>query len=207
VRELFARSHLAERVRQQLRVLSAYALPHVQFLEGETTLLEIRQAPYRDAIPRRIFAYWWLVLLLSGLIMLLVAFFEMQAQTSLLLTWLVLFLPISLFAWAAQEKLHYEQWRVILTDRRTILFMPDPKSWWRVDTIRMGKGKISVVDTNFSRSPWWGLFQTWSGARDLVISMSGYAFKEGHAEVQGGLIIPDVMAEDVKKLEESIFKK
>ena len=40
-----------------------------------------------------------------------------------------------------------------------------------------------------------------------MISISGYGFKTNTAEVRDGLIIPDVMPEDVKKLEEIVFKK
>ncbi len=44
-----------------------------------------------------------------------------------------------------------------------------------------------------------------TGARDLVISISGYEFKPDAAEVKCGLVIPDIMPEDVSRLEEIVF--
>jgi hypothetical protein len=184
----------------------AYVLPRPELLDGETIQLELRPAPYRDAIPRRILQLWWLIILISLLLMLLLGYLAVLGGNSPFVG-ILGFFPLMLVAWAIDERLQYEQWRLILTNWRTIIFMPDPKAWGRVDSIRMGAGKISVIDTNFSPSAWWGIFQTWTGARDLVISMSGYAFKEGRAEVQGGLTIPDVMPGDIKKLEEKVFGK
>ena len=56
-----------------------------------------------------------------------------------------------------------------------------------------------------TQNQWWRIWQLFTGARDLVISISGYEFKPDAAEVKGGLVIPDVMPEDVSKLEEIVF--
>jgi len=61
------------------------------------------------------------------------------------------------------------------------------------------------VDVNLSSNQWWRMWQLFTGARDLVMSISGYEFKPDAAEVKGGLVIPDVMPEDVSKLEEIVF--
>jgi len=44
-----------------------------------------------------------------------------------------------------------------------------------------------------------------TGARDVILSLTGYEFKPEGAEVKGGLRFPDVMPEDIVKLEEIIF--
>lgn len=185
---------------------SDYALPPPYerlLLDGEKVLLEIRQAYYRNKVPSTILKFWWLVLAATAAVGLLL--FHLTASWAVAA--LVILLPLLIFAWALTEQLHFHQWRLIITDKRTIIYMPDPDSWWRVDHVRMGgPKKIAVVDANFSRSAWWGIFQTITGARDLVISISGYAFKANRAEVQGGLTFPDVMPQDIRKLEEIIFK-
>ncbi len=199
-------SQLLQATRARMATFIDYALPPSYerlLLDGEKVLLEIRQAPYRVTLPGFVLRWWWLVLFLTAGPLVLLFYFI----SALILFPLALLLPLLILARAATERLHYEQWRLIITDKRTIIYMPDPDSWWRVDNVRMGGAKkIAVVDTNFSHSPWWGLFQTATGARDLVISISGYAFKANRAEVQGGLTFPDVMPQDVRKLEEIIFK-
>jgi hypothetical protein len=205
-RDHIAQSPAGVRVLALVHAWTVYTLPTLDLLEGEKVELEIRQAWYRSAFPTFIWHYSWVIGLIALVMLALVGYVEIRVWNSMLISWLTLLLPLALLLWAAVERLRYEQWRLIITNRRTILYIPDPEHWWRVETVRMGGTKrISVVDTNFSRNPWWGIFQTWTGARDLVFSTSGYAFKEGKAQVMGGLIMPDVMPEDVRKLEEKIF--
>jgi hypothetical protein len=118
---------------------------------------------------------------------------------------IVFLLFLVLVTQAAEERLRYTQWLLLVTNRRTIVYMPIPKSRFLVDNVRLQAGKIQVVDVNLSPNQWWRIWQLFTGARDLVISISGYEFKPDAAEVKGGLVIPDVMPEDVSKLEEIVF--
>ena len=182
-------------------------IPTLDLLEGEVIRLDIHQAPYRDVVPRRIFGFWWAILLATSALTLLIGYAAQQVGGPFALGLFVWVIPILVFAWAAEERIHYQQWRLVITNWRTIMFMPTPRSHWLVDDVRLQAGRIQVVDVNYSPSRWWRLFQIATGARDLVISISGYGFKTNTAEVRDGLIIPDVMPEDVKKLEEIVFKK
>lgn len=62
-----------------------------------------------------------------------------------------------------------------------------------------------MVDTGWSPHPIWGFFQAMTGARDVILSLAGYEFKPEGAEVKGGLRFPDVMPEDIARLEEIVF--
>jgi hypothetical protein len=156
---------------------------------------------------------WWVILIFTGLVMLALnlATHSPDPAVSNPLTLpaiiLALIVPILLFLWAFEDLLRYKQWRLFVTNRRTILYVPDPRSWLLLDSVRLQAGKIQVIDTNFSPNLWWGIFQSWFGARDLVLSLSGYEFKPNTAEVKGGLVFPDVMMEDIMKLEEVVFPK
>lgn len=199
---------LTRRVRQSIQqAYSIYLLPRPRLLRDEVVQLEIRQAWYRSAIPNLILRYWWLGLIVTVALAVAVSYLAAQVQASPILSLIVLLVALAMFAWAVQEALRFNQWRLLITNRRTIIFMPDPRAWLRADNVRLQAGKIQVVDVNFSSSWWWGLFQSWTGARDLVISLSGYEFKPDSAEIKGGLVFPDVMPEDVTKLEEIVFPK
>jgi hypothetical protein len=193
--------------RSVTQAYSTYLLPKPQLLRDEVIQLEIRQAWYRHVVPGSILRYWWLVMLLTVALMAAVGYWASQSGTSPFLALIVLLISLAILIWAIQETLCYNQWRLLITNRRTIIFMPDPRAWLRVDNIRLQAGKIQVVDVNFSSSWWWGIFQSLTGGRDLVISLSGYEFKPNSAEIKGGLVFPDVMPEDVAKLEEIVFPK
>lgn len=106
---------------------------------------------------------------------------------------------------ALRHILLHEQWSLLVTNKRLILITPDPRRRGLADAIYLMRGKIQVVDTNWSRSPWWGLFQAATGARDILLSLAGYEFKAEGAEVKGGLRFPDVEQQDIRRLEELIF--
>ncbi len=110
------------------------------------------------------------------------------------------FIAESIWGWLA-----YHQWQFIVTNKRYILVTPDPDRTGFADAIYLKRGKIQVLDTNFSRSPVWGLFQILTGSRDVMLSMGGYEFYETGAKVKGGLRFPDVLPEDIRRLEELIF--
>jgi len=200
-------SQIAERLRAVLDALTTYVLPRPKLLRNEEILLEIHQAWYRHTLPMWILSHWWLIFIVTGLLMLAVVFITLRAELSPWMAMLLLILPITMFLWAAEEVLRFKQWRLLITNRRTIIYVPDPRSWLLVDSARLQAGKIQVIDTSFSTNPWWGLLQSVTGARDLIISMSGYEFKPNSAEVKGGLIFPDVMQEDINALEEIVFPK
>ncbi|MBN1954730.1 MAG: hypothetical protein JW900_06725 [Anaerolineae bacterium] len=119
----------------------------------------------------------------------------------------VLFAGASLFLLfeSLRQVILHEQWRFIVTNKRIILITPDPQRHGLADAIYLKRGKIQVVDTNWSSSPVWGLFQSITGSRDVLLSLAGYEFQTKGAVVKGGLRFPDVAPSDIAKLEELIF--
>lgn len=208
-----ARVKSASQLDSVVDTFASRVLPRPKLLRNEEILLEIHQAWYRYAVPAFILRNWWAILILTGIVMLVLNFVtrgntpNASNPLTLFIIILVLLVPILLFVWAFEDLLHYNQWRLFVTNRRTILYVPDPRSWLLLDSVRLQAGKIQVIDTSFSSNLWWGLFQSWFSARDLVISLSGYEFKPHTAEVKGGLIFPDVTLEDIMKLEEIVFPK
>ncbi len=184
--------------------LSESVFPEIHYLEGETKEIVIRMAEYRINVPSRL-------AVLSGIGL---VFGAVLAFLSWRLPW-----PISLrtiftgfalgMAWvlahALEDLLLYEQWQFIVTDKRIILVTPDPEQRWLADAIYLKGGSIKVLDTNWSKRPFWGVFQASTGARDVTLSMGGYEFKEEGAKVKAGLRFPDMMPGDIIALEKLIF--
>ncbi len=187
-----------------LRPLMEGVLPAPRLLKEETVQLEIRMAPYRVQVSQ------WIM---NGSLVLLVISLPMAIAASLahipaplqVGTWLLVFLEVVAFGRAVRNILLYHQWRFILTNKRIIIIAPDARRRGFADVVYLKGGKIQVVDTSWSRSPLWGLFQAMTGARDVLLSLTGYEFKPEGAEVKGGLLFPDVMPEDIARLEELIF--
>lgn len=183
--------------------IRANYLPEIHRFEGEEDQLVIRMAPYRKVIPFigfKVSAALMVAAAVFGVFELIVAP-ELPLGTiaiALALAALVITLEF------ARELLIYYQWQFILTNRRLILITPDPDKFGYADAIYL-KSKIQVMDTNWSKSPFWGFFQALYGSRDVVLSLSGYEFAEKGARVKGGLRFPDVMPEDILKLEKLIF--
>lgn len=179
-------------------------LPEIHRFEGEVDRLEIRMAPYRKTVPLIGFR------VSAGLmgLALIFAIVEWFIHPAGPWGWISAGLSVAALLIALEfgkELLLYQQWRFLLTNRRIILITPDPDKFGYADAIYLKGGKIQVLDTNWSKSPFWGLFQAIYGSRDVVLSMSGYEFAEQGARVKGGLRFPDVMPEDIIKLEELIF--
>ncbi|MBN1877665.1 MAG: hypothetical protein JXA33_25810 [Anaerolineae bacterium] len=178
-------------------------LPKPHYLEGETIQRVIRMAPYRAQVPKTLGVLGMILLILS-LVGLLITFLihsdagEMLASGGAVIGLLLLFE-------SAQDWLSYNQWQFILTDKRIILVTPDPDRKGFADAIYLKQGKIQVLDTNYSKSPIWGLFQILKGSRDVMLSMGGYEFYEQGAKVKGGLRFPDVASDDISHLEKLIF--
>jgi len=176
-----------------------------RLLPGEEPQLEIRLAWYRDILGGIIFHYfgWALaVTLLLTLALLVYAVFFAG------LVWYVALIPLGLFfiivLIAIKERIEYMQWRLLKTNARLIISIPQPGTLFLVDNIEL-KGLPTVVDTNWSRNPVWRVFQFFTGARDLYLSLAAYRFVEGTARVGDALIIPDVMPDQVFELKRLVF--
>ena len=182
-------------------VQSFFPKPH--YLEGETVQQKIRMAQYRAEMPR-IFATAGVVLLVPALVaFIFLAVFGSDASKMVAAIFTIL--ALLLLYEAAESWMAYHQWQVIVTNKRFILITPDPNRKGFADVIYLKAGKIQVLDTNFSRSPVWGLFQILTGSRDVMLSLSGYEFVESGAKVKGGLRFPDVKVEDIDRLEQLVF--
>jgi len=178
-------------------------------LDDEIVLFVVHMAPYRMLVPETVMERMPLLLLgwvLSGLSVYLLGWAQGLSWLAYLAAFPLLVLLAAWF-WALKEWLVHHQWRVVITNRRTIIGMP----WHRsgliplIDQVQI-QG-ITVVDTSWSRNPFWRLFQIKDDARDLVLSIAGYEFKEESAEVKGGLRMPDVLMSDIRHLQEFIFPK
>ncbi len=187
--------------------LRSSVLPEIHFLPGEKIKLEIRMAPYRRQVPLLLAKIGGVAAGGLAVAAIIVSMVESAGVALAIDTflWAAVFACIVMVIAEAETILLYEQWRFILTDKRIIIVSPDPEQRGFADAIYLKGGKIQVLDTNWSKNPFWGLFQATQGARDVTLSMSGYEFKETGAQVKGGLRFPDVMPGDVQKLEELIF--
>jgi len=178
-----------------------------RLLPGEEPELEVRLAWYRDIIGELVFRFFVLLVIIT------------LAMTAVLVVWSVFIGGLSLW-WALlppallllliitaiQERIHYLQWRLLKTNARLIISVPQQGANLPiVDNIEL-KGLPAVVDTNWSPSLFWRTFQFFTGARDLAISLQGYRFIEGTARVADSLTMPDVMPDDVFELKRLIFR-
>lgn len=177
-----------------------------RLLPHEEPQLEIRMAWYRDIVGGIVFHYFNYVL---GITLLLVAAVLLYAirtgGISLYWAFAPIVLLLILIVYAVIERIEYRQWRLLKTNARLIISIPQPGSIFLVDNIEL-KGLPQVVDTNWSRNPLWRIFQFFTGARDLYLSLAAYRFVEGTARVGDALVIPDVMPDQVFELKRLIFK-
>jgi hypothetical protein len=178
-------------------------LPKPHYLEGEEVQQVIGMASYRAKVPK-VLGIFGVLILIPGLVLFGTASIAQTETVQLLASTFVIIALFFLFE-SAQEWLNYNQWQFIVTNKRFILITPHPQRHAFADVIYLKGGKIQVLDTNFSKSPLWGLFQVLQGTRDVMLSMSGYEFYETGAQVKGGLRFPDVRPEDIRRLEELIF--
>lgn len=184
--------------------LSQSVLPDVHYLDGEILKLTIRMAPYRKNVPRTFIRGGGLILIIS-LVLTGLSFLPGWPPSARFWFGAMVVLGLYLFGYGLQSLLLYEQWQFILTDKRIILITPDPSRHGFADAIYLKQGKIQVLDTNWSSSPFWGIFQAIKGSRDVMLSMSGYEFQETGAKVKGGLRFPDVTPDNIRRLEALIF--
>lgn len=176
-----------------------------RLLPNEEPQLEIRLAWYRDITSIIVFDYFNYVL---GVTLLFVVGLLIYAISSDAFHWYWAFTPFALLlvaiGYAILERIEYRQWRLLKTNARLIISIPQPGSFFLVDNIEL-KGLPQVVDTNWSKNPVWRVFQFFTGARDLYLSLAAYRFVEGTARVGDALIIPDVMPDQVYALKRIIF--
>jgi hypothetical protein len=176
-----------------------------RLLPNEEPQLEIRLAWYRDIVGGIVFHYFNYVL---GVTLLLAAGILLYSLFNPTVSPYFAFAPFALLVvllvYALLERIEYQQWRLLKTNARLIISIPQPGSLFLVDNIEL-KGLPQVVDTNWSRNPVWRIFQFITGARDLYLSLAAYRFVEGTARVGDALIIPDVMPDQVFALKRLIF--
>ncbi len=176
-----------------------------RLLPGEVVQIVIHLAWYRDIIGLLVFDYFRYFL--AGTILTSVLIFSLGVIQGFSLWYATLptVILIGLAATAVRERVEHRQWRLVKTNARFIISIPQHGAFPLVDNIEL-KGMPSVLDTNWSPNPFWRLFQFTTGARDLYISLTAYKFVEGTARVGDALIIPDVMPDDVYELRKLVFK-
>lgn len=175
-----------------------------RLLPGEVPILQIGLAWYRAFPANIIFRYLNLLIILtiaSTAVLLLLGYF--QVMSYLFAIFPPIFLASMVFG-SARQYIVYNQWRVLKTNKRLIISLPQPKGFPLIDNIEL-KGMPAVIDTNWSRNPGWRIFQFFTGARDMYISMVAYKFNEDTARVGDALIIPDVTLRDVMEFKKVIF--
>lgn len=187
-----------------LRPLMEGVLPTPRLLQGETVQLEIRMAPYRLRIALALFRAALALTAFLILVFILTAVLRVPALVRGGVGFLVVISIYGIIITIRQLLLYY-QWRFILTNKRLIIIAPDARRRGFADLVYLKGGKIQVLDTAWSSSPLWGFYQAMTGARDVILSLTGYEFKPEGAEVKGGLRFPDVMPEDIIRMEELIF--
>ncbi len=175
-----------------------------RLLPDETPVLQIGLAWYRAFPANIIFRYFGVLVILTlfaTAVLLILALLKVIGFIFIIIPILIL---ISIVAGSAQQYIVYNQWRVLKTNKRLIISLPQPDGFPLVDNIEL-KGVPTVVDTNWSKNPVWRFFQFFTGARDMYISMVAYKFDETTAQVGNALIIPDVTLRDLLEFKKIVF--
>ena len=196
---------LPERLRLNLNDTFQPEDIYARLIPGEEEQLEIRMAWYRDILGYIVLHHFRVVLLLTIIIALIVVALSFIVTYSIIYALVPLGIMLILLLIGGLERFEYLQYRLLKTNARLIISIPQHGAWPLVDNIEL-KGAPNILDTNWSPNPLWRIFQFFTGARDLYISMSGLQFAEGKAKVKDALIIPDIMPEDVFELKKLVFK-
>lgn len=191
-------------VRRNVEVTFFPENPMERPIPGEEVQLEIRPAWYRDILGHLFFHNTWQLLAIAVILTIVIAILAFVFQFFPYISALpaILFLFLGLYSF--RERVEFMQYRLVKTNARLIISLPQRGGWPFVDNIEL-KGLPTVLDTNWSKNPIWRLFQMLTGARDLYISMAGYQFVEGSAKVRDALSIPDVMPNDAVYLKRLVF--
>ena len=175
-----------------------------RLLPGEVVQREVHMAWYRDIIGTIVFDYFnWLLLatLLSTIGFLA---FGLIRGISLWLAGIPILVLTVFTIWGIRDRIEHSQWRILKTNTRFIISIPVHNSWPLVDNVEL-KGSPAVLDGNWSSNPFWRVFQFFTGARDLSISLVGYAFDQNTAKVKNAITMPDIMPEDLFELKRLVF--
>ena len=175
-----------------------------RLIPGEEEQLEIRLAWYRDIIGHIVFFHFRTLLLITIVITLIVVALSFIAPFDLIYAGIPFGVLLAILIYGSLERFDYLQYRLLKTNARLIISIPQHGSWPLADNIEL-KGAPAILDTNWSPNPMWRIFQFFTGARDLYVSMSGLQFVEGKARVRDALVIPDIMPEDVFELKKLVF--
>lgn len=176
-----------------------------QLLPDEEVRLEVHLAWYRNVVAFTITHYGPAILVTAISLSLIAAMIAFNFGYSVIFAMQLPFiLLLALVFYGMYERFQYLQWRLVKTNNRLIISMPQPDAWYLVDNIELNNNP-QVIDANWSTNQARRFMQALTGSRDLYISLVGLQFVQGTAMVKDALIIPDVSEEDIKKLKLLIF--
>lgn len=170
--------------------------------EGESVKLVVYQAWYRNASAFLFYNYGLLVLLLTILLSLLIGLLGLDLGLFVDRTANMLIPPLIALVWLVYgiyENFQYLKTRLIVTDKRIVFAIPQRDNWFLTDNIEL-IGKPKVIDANWSNNQTRRIFQIFTGARDLSISLQGLQFVRGRAEVKDALAMEDVELAQIREL-------
>ena len=180
-----------------------------RLLPREEPQLVLRLAGYRDIIGHIVFSFFGWILGIVVVAAVGTAVYSLRNGSTITQALIYALVPFVIFIilvfTALKERIEYNQWRLLKTNARFIISIPQHGTLFLVDNIEL-KDLPKVLDTNGSPNPLWRTFQLFTGARDLSISLAAYKFIEGTARVGDSLVIPDVMPKDVYELRKLVFK-
>jgi hypothetical protein len=175
-----------------------------RLLPGEVVQREVHMAWYRDIVGTIVFEYFYWLLLVTILIAVVLLVIGLVNGFPLWFVGIPFLVMASLIMWGIRDRIEHNQWRILKTNVRFIISIPVHDSWPLVDNVEL-KGSPAVLDGNWSSNPVWRVFQFFTGARDLSISLVGYAFADGKAKVNNAITIPDIMPQDLFELKRLVF--
>ena len=129
-----------------------------RLLPGEEPQLVIRLAWYRDIIARFVFRYLVPLIMVTILASALLFY---RSYTDFHFDWFWSTIPIICFLMllvaGVLQRIHFLQWRILKTNARLIISIPQPGTAFLVDNIEL-KGLPAVLDPNWSKNPVWRVF-------------------------------------------------
>ena len=176
-----------------------------RLLPGEVVQLEIHIAQYRDIVGWLVFDHFGLIFGITIISSALTLIYGLLSGFNLYYGFIPPALLIVFSVIGIKERIEHQQWRLVKTNARLIISIPQHNAFPLVDNIEL-KGMPSVMDTNWSKNPLWRVFQFATGARDVYLSLAAYRFVEGTAKVGDALVLPDIMPKDILELRKLIFK-
>ena len=175
-----------------------------RLLPGEVVQREVHMAWYRDIIGTIVFDYFNWLLIVTLLSTIGIVAFGLINGFNLWFAVIPILVMVVFTLWGVRDRIEHYQWRILKTNTRFIISIPVHGSWPLVDNVEL-KGNPAVLDGNWSSNPLWRVFQFFTGARDLSISLVGYAFADGKAKVNSAITVPDIMPEDLFELKRLVF--